>query len=58
MCEHGVPKVCAVNLHQVFTLAKTDLGPLLTTLSDENLAELDRALVFALGVGERGRSRH
>ena len=51
--EEGMPKACALNLHNVFTLSKDSLGPFLTTLSDDVMTRIDRALVFALGVGER-----
>ncbi|MBI3182824.1 MAG: type II toxin-antitoxin system PemK/MazF family toxin [Myxococcales bacterium] len=51
--EVGLPKVCAVNLHNVFTLEKAEVGPFLAELPSEVMALVDRALVFALGVGER-----
>lgn len=44
---------CAINLHNVFTLPKDETGPYLATLSPEIMLRLDRALVFALGVGDR-----
>lgn len=50
--EHGLPQRCAVNLHQVFTLPKDEVGPFLATLPAEAMQRVDRALVFALGVGE------
>lgn len=52
--EHGLPARCAVNLHQVFTLRRPELGPYVTNLPDDAMVNVDRALVFALGVGERG----
>jgi len=48
----GLPRPCAINLHNVFTVPKAETGPYLATLSPEVLQRLDRALVFALGVGE------
>jgi mRNA interferase MazF len=55
--EEGLPRPCAVNLHNVFTLQKSELGPFMVALGDEAVARIDRALIFALGVGERqGRS--
>lgn len=51
--EHGLPAKCAANLHNVFTLRRNDLGAYITTLPAEVMSRVDRALVFALGVGER-----
>jgi mRNA interferase MazF len=51
--EHGLPARCVVNLHNVFTLRRADLASFLTVLPDEVMARVDRALVFALGVGEQ-----
>jgi len=51
--EEGMPKLCAANLHNVFTLSKDLLGPYLATLPDEVMSRIDGALIFALGVGER-----
>lgn len=53
---HGLPKACAANLNNVFTVAQAEIGPYLTMLSDEAMARVDAALVFALGVGERSGS--
>ena len=50
--EHGLPGRCAVNLHDVFTLRRADLASFLAALPDDAMARVDRALVFALGVGE------
>jgi mRNA interferase MazF len=50
--EHGLPARCAVNLHNVFTLRRRDLGPYIATLPSDVLARIDRAIVFALGIGE------
>lgn len=52
--EHGLPARCAANLHNVFTLRRSDLGAYVATLPPDVMARLDRALVFALGVGETG----
>jgi mRNA interferase MazF len=48
----GLPRPCAINLHNVFTVPKAETGPYLVTLSPEVMLQVDRALVFALGVGE------
>jgi mRNA interferase MazF len=50
--EHGVPRHGAVNLHQIFTVEQSALGPRLTALPSDMMAAIDLALVFALGVGE------
>jgi mRNA interferase MazF len=52
--EHGLPAQCAANLHNVFTLRRQDIGPFISTLPTDVMARIDRALVFALGVGETG----
>jgi mRNA interferase MazF len=50
--DQGLPAMCAVNMHNVFTLRREDLGRFVATLPPEIMAHVDRALVFALGVGE------
>lgn len=50
---HGVPKACAVNLHQLHTVEQAALGPRITHLSDERMVEVEHALSYALGLGER-----
>jgi mRNA interferase MazF len=45
----GMPRDCAVNLDHLQTVAKGRLGALITTLRDEQMAEVGRALFFALG---------
>jgi mRNA interferase MazF len=51
--EDGLPAPCAVNLHHVFTVRRIDLGAFVTFLSSGVMADVDGALVFALGVGEK-----
>ena len=51
--EVGLPEPCAANLHNTFTLAKAELGPFVTALPVGLMTMVDRALVFALGVGEQ-----
>jgi mRNA interferase MazF len=53
--EHGLPTRCAANLHNVFTLRRGDLGAYVATLPPEIMARVDRAIVFALGIGESRR---
>jgi mRNA interferase MazF len=48
--DDGLPKDCAVNFHNLQTVAKARIGAWITNLSPERMAEVDRALLFALGV--------
>lgn len=45
----GMPRDCAVNLDHVQTVSRGQLGALITTLPERRLAEIRRALLFALG---------
>ncbi len=47
--EDGLPKVCAVNLDHVQTVAKAKIGPFITALSDAQMDRVKSALLFALG---------
>jgi len=47
--EDGVPKVCAINLDHVQTVAKAKVGPFITALSDAQMDRVKNALLFALG---------
>ena len=49
--EDGVKQPCAVNLHNVMTVAKNDMGRRVAQLGDERMREVCRALAFALGCG-------
>ena len=51
--EDGLPRESAVNLLEVYTLPKRELGPYLTQLTDRVMERIDRALVLTLGIGER-----
>ena len=46
----GMPKLCAANLETIQTIQKNRLVQLLTTLSPEKLAAVERAVKFALGL--------
>lgn len=48
--EDGVLDVCAVNLDNVQTVQKAQMGALLTTLSTRRMREVEQALCFALGM--------
>ena len=44
----GVPKACAVNCDHIQTVSKSKVGSLITTLSRGRMAEVARAVRFAL----------
>jgi mRNA interferase MazF len=46
----GVLAVCAVNLDNVQTVQKAQMGALLTTLSTQRMRAVEQALCFALGM--------
>ncbi len=46
----GLPKICVVNLDSIFTISKNLLVRPLTLLPPHKLADLDRALKYALGL--------
>jgi mRNA interferase MazF len=48
--EDGVPSLCAVNLDNLQTVQKHQLGLLITTLASWRMAEVEQALCFALGL--------
>jgi len=45
----GMPGECAANLDNIQTVPKAQIGPLITTLSVERMAEVKQAIRFALG---------
>jgi len=47
--EDGMKDACAVNLHNLVTVDRARLGRRVTKLSDNRMAELCRAVGFALG---------
>jgi mRNA interferase MazF len=47
--EDGMRQPCVVNLHNVVTVSKHDLGRRLTQLADGRMQDVCRALAFALG---------
>ena len=47
--EDGMKQPCAVNLHNVVTVAKDRIGRRTAQLGDERMREVCRALDFALG---------
>jgi mRNA interferase MazF len=46
----GLPKPCVANLDTLTTIPRRSLTRLVAPLSPEKLAEVDRALLFALGL--------
>ena len=47
--EDGLPTVCAINLDHVQTVSKAKIGSFITTLSDSQMDQVKKALLFALG---------
>lgn len=48
--EDGLPADSAAHLYNLQTVPKDKIGALITVLSERKLAEMEAALVFALGV--------
>jgi mRNA interferase MazF len=48
--EDGLITDCAANLYNIQTIPKARLGGYITALSAERMAEIDQAILFALGV--------
>jgi mRNA interferase MazF len=47
--EDGMPRPCAVNLHNLITISQQGLGRRVTGLSARRMREVCTALAFALG---------
>lgn len=47
--EDGMSTECAINLDHVQTINKARLGGLITTLNEDRMKSIRRALLFALG---------
>ena len=47
--EDGLKQPCAVNLHNVITVAKAGVGRRVAQLGEDRMHEVCRALAFALG---------
>ena len=45
----GMATDCAANLDHTQTVAKTKIGPIITTLGNQKIAEMRAACLFALG---------
>jgi len=48
--EDGLLTECAVNMDNIQTVPKSRLGPLIAYLSAERMADVNRAVAFALGL--------
>ena len=48
--DDGVPQACVVNLDNIQTVEKADIGALITTLSSDCMSDVEQALCFALGM--------
>ncbi len=46
----GMPKDCAVNCDHLQTVSKGKIGPLITTLPSAKMADVGRAIRFALNI--------
>jgi mRNA interferase MazF len=51
----GLPNDCAANLDGIQTVRKSNIGPRIASLSGSRLAQIDRALLFALGMERYSR---
>ena len=50
--DDGMKQPCAVNLHNVVTVSKSDIGRRVAHLGDSRMREVCRALAFALGCSD------
>ncbi len=53
--EDGLQTECAVNLHNLQTVTKSQVSGLLAVLSESRLDAIEAALLFALGMDRRLR---
>lgn len=52
--QDGVPQECAVNCDHLQTVSKGKIGPLITTLSQDKMSDVSRAITFALNLSTAG----
>ncbi len=50
--EDGVAELCAINLDNLQTVQKRQLGSLITTLSSRRMQDVQRAIQFALDMDD------
>jgi len=48
--EDGLTEDCVANLHNLFTISKSKIGSLITVLGETKMAQVEEALLFALGM--------
>jgi len=53
--EDGLPEECSANLHNVQTVTQTRIGALIAMLSESRMAQVESALLFALGMDRYAR---
>ncbi len=53
--EDGLQVECAVNLHNLQTVAKTQVGGLIAVVNERKMDDIESALLFALGMDRRLR---
>jgi mRNA interferase MazF len=53
--EDGLPEVCSANLHNVLTVAQTRVRGLIAVLGEGRMAQVESALLFALGMDRYAR---
>ena len=50
--EDGTPQPCVVNVDNLQTVQKAQLGSIITTLTPPRMAEVEQAICFALGMDD------
>ena len=55
--DDGVEHACVVNLDNMQTIEKSEIGALMTTLSPARIREIEESLCFALGIDWALRAR-
>ncbi len=53
--EDGLPEDCSVNLHNIQTVTQTTVGALIAVLTESRIAQVESALLFALGMDRHAR---
>jgi mRNA interferase MazF len=48
----GLKDDCAINLHNLQTVSKDQLGSIISTLSQKHMKEIEISIQFALGFGD------
>jgi mRNA interferase MazF len=48
--DDGLAEDCSANLHNILTVAQTAVGALVTVLTESKMAQVESALLFALGL--------